>query len=378
MDNDNRTVFVNPRMAEMLGYAESEMIGKNLIAFLDERNSEFAKHNLEGCKLVNQGNCEFEFVRKDGTRIFTSIAASQIKDDGGNHIGTLVLVADVTLRKQMETKLEEYSRHLEELVEQRTEQLTEAQAQLIKSERFAAIGELAGMVGHDLRNPLAGIRNAVYYLKKKQSSGTDTTGKEMLEVIDRAVEHANKIISDLLDYSREIHLELSECTPSSLLKEALTMIEVPSRIEVLDNTLNEPKIEVDMSKMERVFINLIKNAFDAMPGQGKLEIRSIRTNNNVGISFIDTGMGIPEQSMTKIFTPLFTTKAQGMGFGLPICKRIVEAHGGKITVESVAGKGTTFTLAVPIKPKLEDGGEKIWVIPQKSLLSTTTKAYESR
>ena len=333
-----------------------------------------AKHNWEGCKLSNHVSCEFEFVRKDGTRIYASVAASQIKDDEGNHVGTLALVADITLRKQMETKLEEYSRHLEELVEQRTEQLTEAQAQLIKSERFAAIGELAGMVGHDLRNPLAGIRNAVYYLKKKQSSGTDTTGKEMLEVIDRAVEHANKIISDLLDYSREIHLELSECTPSSLLKEALTMIEVPSRIEVLDYTLNEPKIEVDMSKMERVFINLIKNAFDAMPGQGKLEIRSIRTNNNVGISFIDTGMGIPEQSMTKIFTPLFTTKAQGMGFGLSICKRIVEAHGGKICVESVVGKGTTFTVTVPIKPKLEDGGEKAWVIPQGSLLSTTTKA----
>ena len=274
----------------------------------------------------------------------------------------------------MEIKLEEYSRHLEELVEQRTGQLAEAQVQLVKSERFAAIGELAGMVGHDLRNPLTGIKNAVYYLKKKQSSCTDATGKQMLEIIDKAAEHANRIISDLLDYSREIRLELSECTPNSLLKEALSMIEIPNRIKVLNYALNEPKIKVDMPKMERVYINLIKNAFDAMPEGGTLEIRSLQANNNVEVSFRDTGTGISEGTMAKIFTPLFTTKAQGMGFGLVICKRVVEAHGGKISVESAVGKGTTFTVTVPVTPKLEDGGEKEWVIPQESLLSTTTKA----
>jgi signal transduction histidine kinase len=158
------------------------------------------------------------------------------------------------------------------------------------------------------------------------------------------------------------------------LKEALSMIEIPNRIKVLDYALNEPKIKVDMPKMERVYINLIKNAFDAMPEGGTLEIRSLQANNNAEISFRDTGTGISEGTMAKIFTPLFTTKAQGMGFGLAICKRVVEAHGGKISVESAVGKGTTFTVTVPVTPKLEGGGEKEWVIMKESLLSTTTKA----
>jgi signal transduction histidine kinase len=125
--------------------------------------------------------------------------------------------------------------------------------------------------------------------------------------------------------------------------------------------------------MERVFINLIKNAIDAMTKKGTLEIRSTQTNGNVEIAFADTGIGIPENIMAKLFTPLTTTKAQGMGFGLAICKRVVEAHGGKITVESVAGKGATFTITLPIEPKLKNGGENGWAIPHESLLSTTTK-----
>jgi signal transduction histidine kinase len=201
----------------------------------------------------------------------------------------------------------------------------------------------------------------------------DANGKSMLDIIDKAIEHANRVINDLLDYSREIHLELMECTPQSLLKEALSMVQVPARIKILNYVLDAPKMKVDAAKILRVFINLIKNAVDAMPEEGTLEIRSIQTNGNVEIAFSDNGMGISEETIAKLFTPLFTTKAQGMGFGLAICKRIVEAHGGKITVESVVGKGTTFTVTLPVEPKLEDGDEKTWINTQESWLSTTTK-----
>ena len=110
-----------------------------------------------------------------------------------------------------------------------------------------------------------------------------------------------------------------------------------------------------------------------MPNGGKLTIASKQVNDGLEISFADTGTGISDEIMPKLFSPLFTTKAQGMGFGLAICKRIIEAHGGKITVKTAKGKGTTFTVTLPIEPKPEIGGEKIWINMPKSSLSMMTK-----
>jgi PAS domain S-box-containing protein len=262
---------------------------------------------------------------------------------------------NITEQKQAEKKLKEYSEGLEFTVATRTQELVEANDRLVKAERFAAIGELAGMIGHDLRNPLTAIKNAVYYLDRKQSTSMDAKTKEMFKIIDRSVEHANKIIGNLLEYSKEISLEIEEATPKSLLDYILLMVQIPNHIKIMDRTQDEPTIWVDSNKLERVFINLIKNAIDAMPEKGTLVISSRAEGENVEFTFTDTGTGMSEQTKSKIFMPLFTTKAQGMGFGLAICKRIVEAHGGKITVESSLSKGTTFTLTLPIeqKPKIE-------------------------
>ncbi len=158
-----------------------------------------------------------------------------------------------------------------------------------------------------------------------------------------------------MEYSRAIKLELSENTPKSILKDALALVTVPANVQVVDLTEDKPKMKVDADKIKRTFVNIIKNAFDIMPDGGKLKIKSKKTRDNVEISFTDTGAGIPKETLERLFTPLFTTKARGMGFGLAICKRIVEVHGGKISVESTVGKGTTFTLIIPIEPKLKGG-----------------------
>ncbi|MEM2969178.1 MAG: CHASE4 domain-containing protein [Candidatus Bathyarchaeia archaeon] len=221
------------------------------------------------------------------------------------------------------------------------------------NERNKAIRELAAMVGHDLRNPLTGISSAAQYLKKKYGSLMDEKGQEMLEVIEKDVQYSNKIINDLLEYSTAIRLDLRETTPKSLVTEALSHVAIPKNIQLIDSTQETLKINVDVDKMKRVFINLIKNAIDAMPKGGQLAINSENVNGNVKFVFADTGMGISEKHLKRIFEPLFTTKARGMGLGLSICKRIVEAHGGTISVESVQNKGTTFTITLPIEPKLE-------------------------
>jgi signal transduction histidine kinase len=262
---------------------------------------------------------------------------------------------------QAKDQIQGYAQQLEVKVKDRTRELVEAQNQLLKTQRLAAIGELAGMVGHDLRNPLTGIAGAAYYLKTKLDRKLDKREREMLETVEKAIGYSNKIINDLLEYSREIRLELSEAEPKSLLKEALSLIEVPQKIRVLNRTRGDPRVKVDKEKIRRVFVNIVKNAFDAMPDGGKLTVKSEKDGENVAFTFSDTGTGMSKEVMTKLWSPLFTTKARGMGFGLAICKRIVEAHTGKISVESVAGKGSTITVTLPTEPKILDEERTVWV-----------------
>jgi signal transduction histidine kinase len=221
-------------------------------------------------------------------------------------------------------------------------------------ERINTIGELAAMIGHDLRNPLTGISSATYYLRKKYGSLLDEKGRDVLEVIKKDTDYSNKIISDLLEYSKAITLELAETNPRSAVTEALSHVDFPKNVQLVDLTKNTPTIKIDVAKMKRVFINLIKNAIDAMPDGGKLTITSESKNGKVKIAFSDTGLGISGENLKKLFGPLFTTKAKGMGLGLSICKRVVEAHGGTISVESIIDKGTTFTIIIPIEPKLDE------------------------
>ncbi len=288
-----------------------------------------------------------------------------------------VAIENAQLIQQLNTarnQIREYADQLELKVKQRTQELVEAQSKLIKTERLAAIGEVAAMVGHDLRNPLTGITGATYYLKMKLASRTSSKAKEMLELIDREIEYANKIINDLLDYSKEIFLEAKGTTPKAIVRESLTLIVVPKNIRVLDLTEDKPTTQVDVDKMKRVFVNIIKNAIDAMPKGGTITTTSTERDGLLEIAVADTGTGMTEDVLKKLWSPLFTTKARGMGFGLPICRRVIEAHGGNISVESAAGVGTIFKLTLPIKPKSEEGGEKVWVNVPESLLSTMTKA----
>jgi PAS domain S-box-containing protein len=270
-------------------------------------------------------------------------------------------------------QLESYAGQLEQKVEERTRELRVSQGQLLKAQRLAVIGELAGMVGHDLRNPLTSIAGATYYVRKRMRTQENGKIGEMLEMIEKNIDYSNKIINDLLDYSREIRLDLMDINPQSIIKESLTVVEIPKSIQLIDLTQNKPKIRIDAGKMKRAFVNIIKNAVDAMPNGGELTIDCEKSNDGLKFTFSDTGVGMTKDTIEKLWTPLFTTKAKGMGFGLPICKRVIEAHGGFISVRSAINKGATFEVTLPIQPKTEEGGEEIWVKKPESSLLTTTK-----
>ncbi len=341
IDMNGSIIECNDRTTQICGLERSQLVGKaaqDFFAIKDGPKSyDYLLKTVQEKGIVNEFECNL--VRKTG-KYPAEISLSVLRDKNGHPVGFVSILRDLTERKQLEQRL-------------------------LRSERFAAIGELAGMIGHDIRNPLTAIKNAVFLLKRHRAKNGDETSSSMINVIENSVENANRIVSDLLDYSREIHLDLSESSPKHLLNQALAMLQVPSSIKLLDNTSSDIKLFVDQSKMVRVFANLVKNAFDAMPKGGTLKIGNVLENDVVRIDFADSGVGVSKEVMPKMFTPLFTTKAQGMGFGLSICKRIVESHGGNISVESIPGEGATFVIVLPVEPKIESA-EKIWVIPQKS------------
>jgi len=289
---------------------------------------------------------EYESIDIKGKPYWVEIIATPIRDEAGNVVSAIEIAVDITEKKNLQRELAEYSENLEKTVDERTEQLKQTQAKLVKSERLAAIGELAGMVGHDLRNPLAGMRSALYYLNKHCGTKLTVTELKMLQIIDDCVYHSDKIVNDLLDYSREIKLEAKKTTVRELVRSSLKSLDIPITVQVADTTESE-SLTVDVAKMNRVFINLFKNGFEAMPDGGRLQITSRTLADEIEIKVTDTGGGMSTETLDKIWTPLFTTKAKGMGFGLAVCKRLVEAHGGRINVKSEIGKGTTFTIIIP-------------------------------
>jgi len=271
------------------------------------------------------------------------------KDWGkGTAIGcAVVIVRDITEAKQAEEALKEYSERLEEMVEERTKELREAQEQLIRKEKLAAIGQLGASVGHELRNPLGVIKNSIYYLNMKLREADEKVGKH-LKIIERETARANKIIGDLLGFARIKAPEVKEVQINALVEEALSCSFVPDNVTVV-TSLEEslPPLLADPDQIEQVFINLILNAAQAVSDGGKLEIATRAEEGFIVTEFQDNGCGIPEENLGKLFEPLFTTKAKGIGLGLAVSKQIIEAHEGTIEVESQVGKGTTFKVRLP-------------------------------
>ena len=246
---------------------------------------------------------------------------------------------------EAQAKLKEYATNLERLVEERTKQLKDA-------ERLAAIGATAGMVGHDIRNPLQAIVSDVFLIKFDMSAIPDIEQKEgiqeSLDSIEKNINYINKIVQDLQDFSKAINPVAKEVDLSILCENILKSSNVPTNIEATCKVeKNANVVMADEELLRRVVGNLAINAVQAMPNGGKLDIHAYKQEKDTIIEVKDTGMGIPEEVKPRLFTPLFTTKSKGQGFGLAVVKRVTESMNGTITFESQEGKGTKFILRFP-------------------------------
>jgi PAS domain S-box-containing protein len=348
VNTNHRVVYVNASIERILGVPPGLILGKkwkdiDMPENVREASLKIAKRVFATGKPVNW---EQTFNTPLGAKTLESYVVPEFSENG--IIETLMGISvDITERKQMEKVLKGYSRDLEVLIRATTEKLLE-------SERFAAIGQTAGMVGHDIRNPLQSVAGELYLQKCELDFLPDSEAKRNLKdsinAVEEQVAYISKIVSDLQDFAKPQTPQFREINCEKVLQNLLSTIDIPENIEVTYSVCPElSQFTTDQDYIKRALTNLILNAIQAMPNGGKLNINATYEEQKAVISVEDTGAGIPEEVKDKIFKPLFTTKAKGQGFGLAVVKRLTELLGGNVTFESTEGKGTKFTLRIPQK-----------------------------
>ncbi len=262
---------------------------------------------------------------------------------------------------QLYGEVKSFSEELERKVQERTAELEQAQAQLIQSEKLASIGQLAAGVAHEINNPLGVMLGFTQVILRKLPG--DDAFRKPLTSIEREGLRCKKIIQGLLDFSRRSTPSMQPAHLNDIVEAACDLIEHQITINNVNMVKgfapNLPEIQADTNQLQQVFMNLIINAYQAMPQGGDLRITTRAVGNRVQAIFADSGLGISPENLKRIFDPFFTTKevGKGTGLGLSVSHGIVESHGGKIEADSQMGKGTTFVVSLPVTQEDTDGQE---------------------
>jgi PAS domain S-box-containing protein len=349
LDPEGRVSSWNEGAQYIKGYSTEEIIGEDFSRFYTREDVEAGKPEEELTEALAQGRFEDEGwrVRKDGSRFLASAVITALRDETGELKGFTKVTRDITERKRTEEELKRHREHLEELIEERTRELKQAQEELARKERLAVLGQLAGGLGHELRNPLGAIKNAAYFLNMAIEE-PEPEVKETLGILDNEVATSERIISSLLGFARPKPPTLRKVDINKLVQDVLPRVIVPDNVELATELEPLPITLADPDQLSQVFGNIISNGVQAMSEGGRLAIKS--TTHDAGwveVSIADTGTGMPQEVREKIFEPLFTTKAKGIGLGLAVSKTLVEGNRGTIDVESEVGKGSTFTIRLP-------------------------------
>ncbi len=266
-----------------------------------------------------------------------------------------LLFGDLARAKE---ELEQWNLHLESKVRERTQELQDAQKQLLNAERMATIGELAGSFAHELRNPLGVLQNSAYYLSSTLRY-SNTKIERHLSTMKEQISRAENIISSLLDFSRANEPSLRKIDLNEQIEEALSTASIPEGVEVITRLDSTTTLAADPSQIQTTLRNLICNAVQAMPTGGRLTLETATAEDLVQVRISDTGVGIPEDQLATVFRPLFTTKSWGLGIGLTVAKKFVEGHGGTLGVQSTPKTGSTFTVTLPLRKTCEPVEEEV-------------------
>ncbi len=344
------------KIEPMFGFGRGEFMA-TYEAFLECVHPEDRQHVIDSVNAcIEKGkdyDIEHRIVWPDGTVRWVSETGNVIRDESNKAVRMLGVVKDITDRKEAEEVLKRDKQTFERLVNERTQELLDAQTELDKAKRLSDIGTLAATVAHELRNPLGVIKTASYNIRRKRKN---FLLDKHLDNIEKKISESDQIINNLLSYSRikiptyekvEIYELLNECiafTKRRFYNQNVT-------ISKDYGTKKKKSIDADSLQMREIFNNVLTNAYQSMPNKkGKIEIMTKDVGkNSIEIKVIDNGIGIAEEDLDNIFQPFFTKKSKGTGLGLTICNELVRLHGGKIDVESEKGEGTTVRITLRIK-----------------------------
>lgn len=324
----------NAEAERIFGYKREEILSRPVEVLMPERHrrahSGMRAHYFEApaARIMGSGR-ELVAQRKDGSEFPVEIGLTPLQLEGETWI--LCTMVDISARKQSDA-----------------EQREKEGIELMQRERMATLGKLAGSVAHEIRTPLSVIQNSIFFLEQSLAP-EDGTVHQVLAEMRRAVGNSNEIITEMLDYVRDptpyrsvfpIGLAFSSAVHSVSLPETVSLQGLTSEMAALE-------VHANPDQVSHILVMLMRNALQAMPEGGKLEVSAIREESRkVCLTVCDTGCGIPEENLEKIFHPLFSTKIKGLGLGLAIARRYAAFNEGNLTVSSQLGQGTTFRLVL--------------------------------
>jgi len=369
LDNTNDCVFIftadtlkftyfNNGAIKQVGYTPDELITMSPYDIKPDFNEVQFKEMIS--PMLN-GEMDFYFFEtihqhKDGHNIPVEIGLQYIHPENDTpHF--LAIVRDITERKRAEEKLQKYHLQLEELVEERTEELRTAQDELVRKERLATLGNLTATVSHELRNPLGSMRPSLYVIETITRDNNNEKLQTAVQRLNRSIDRCDNIIDELLDYTRITELSLQTVVLDDWLGEVIHEQPLLDGIQLIyQPDLDNTRVDIDADRLRRAVINIFENACHAMLEDNSttkvingasLTIKTLLANDRINISIGDSGSGIPDEVMKRIFEPLFSTKGFGVGLGMPTVQQIMKQHRGGIDIDT-GSAGTTITLWLPL------------------------------
>ncbi|MGD9826869.1 ATP-binding protein [Desulfobacter sp.] len=324
--NETASIFLRKELDQIKGKNAAQVLPPSLLALLDQ---------------VDQGGFvseqELKLPSRTGKAIPVTVTITKIVGERENFIGHVFILKDLSRIRALELEIKQ-------------------------KEKLAAVGILAAGVAHEVRNPLSSIKGYATYFSSLFDPQSDN--KKAANIMAEEVDRVNRVISELLEFARPIELELKKARIFELVDKALRLIKYeadPAGIKIISSVEPQlPEVEVDKDRLIQVLLNIFINAIQAMPSGGTLTVNVKARENMLQFAISDTGNGISPQDQANIFNPYFTTKKRGTGLGLAIAFKIIESHGGTITIESLKNKGTTFVITIPLEQnKLEQNKEEL-------------------
>jgi PAS domain S-box-containing protein len=336
-DMQGNIIMWNRGAEEILGYKAEEVVGKmNIERIYPESVAREVMKMMRSAEYGGQGRLRsypILYVRRDGDIIEGDLSAAIIYDAHGKEVASVGIFVDISQRLDMEC------------------QLRETQQKLLQSEKLAAMGRLTSQIAHELNNPLYGIMNTLELLKTEVSP--ENKRRRILDMALSETERLTELLRRMLSFSKPDEEERQITDVNQVLDEILLLV----RKQLLEHSIrisaslsgDAGKVYASRNQLRQVFLNMIANARDAMADGGTLSVKTATTRDTVDVEIADTGIGIREQDLNKIFDAFFTTKdgVKDVGLGLSVCYGFIKDHGGDIRVSSKWGSGTTFTISLP-------------------------------